>query len=102
MGSQFVDFNADGRIDYFTATFDGSPHVAYGTAEGFAEPVRILDKNGKRVMLDQFWDYDAKKWSRSGTANGQCTSALAFDWETVDLCDVVRWAAAAASGQDGS
>ena len=28
MGSQFVDFNADGRIDYVTATFDGSPDVA--------------------------------------------------------------------------
>ncbi len=65
MGSQFVDFNADGRIDFFTATFDGSPHVAYGTEDGFAEPVRILDKNGKRVMLDMFWDYDEKKWSNT-------------------------------------
>ena len=25
MGSQFVDFNADGHVDYLTATYDGEP-----------------------------------------------------------------------------
>ena len=41
MGSQFVDFNTDGHLDYITATFDGSPHVSYGSAEGFGAPERI-------------------------------------------------------------
>ena len=50
MGSQFVDFNADGHIDYLTATFDGSPHVAYGSPEGFGEPEHLKDKDGERVM----------------------------------------------------
>ena len=76
-----MDFDADGKTDYFTATFDGSPHVAYGTDDGFAEPVRLLDKNGKRIMLDAFWDYDAKKWADSGSQDGHCTSAVAFDWD---------------------
>ncbi len=81
MGSQFVDFNADGRIDYVTATFDGSPHVALGTADGFAEPERILDTSGRRVMLDQYWDYDAKQWKNTGGENRHCTSAVVFDWD---------------------
>ena len=76
-----MDFNADGRTDFFTATFDGSPHVAYGTEDGFAEPVRILDANGERVTLDQFWNYDSKKWDNRGTGDGHCTSAVAFDWD---------------------
>ncbi len=41
MGSQFVDFNADGHLDYLTATFDGSPHISYGGAKGFGTPERI-------------------------------------------------------------
>ena len=76
-----MDFNADGKVDYFTATFDGSPHVAYGTDDGCAEPGRLHDRSGKRVMLDQYWDYDEKEWANSGSDNGHCTSALAFDWD---------------------
>ncbi len=49
MGSQFVDLNADEHLDYLSATFDGSPHVAYGSAEGFAEPVRLKDKDGQVI-----------------------------------------------------
>ncbi|MBK8975430.1 MAG: VCBS repeat-containing protein [Planctomycetes bacterium] len=82
MGSQFVDLDADGRIDFFSATFDGSPHVAYGVDGGFAEPTHVLDRNGRRVLLDQYWDYDAKKWTNvGGGAEGHCISALLFDWD---------------------
>jgi hypothetical protein len=88
MGSQFVDLNADGHLDYLTATFDGSPHVAYGSKDGFTEPVRLKDANGKRIMLSSIWNYDSKKHENLGDAmpNGEarserCISALAFDWD---------------------
>ena len=88
MGSQFVDFNADGHLDYITATFDGSPHIAYGSAEGFAEPVRFKDVNGERLLISSIWNYDSKKHENLGRAmpdgkavSERCISALAFDWD---------------------
>ena len=82
MAPQFVDYNADGRIDIVTATFDGSPHVSLRGPEGFAEPERILDKKGERVMLAQFWNYKAEKWDNNdGQPKGHCTSAVVFDWD---------------------
>ncbi len=88
MGSQFVDINRDGHLDYLTATFDGSPHVAFGNAKGFAEPVRLKDRNGKRVVISSYWDYEKKKHDKTGRALGvseapreRCISALAFDWD---------------------
>jgi len=88
MGSQFVDFNADGHIDYITATFDGSPHVAYGSAEGFAEPVRLKDRNGERILISSIWNYETRKHENLGRAmpdgtarRERCISALAYDWD---------------------
>ncbi|MEZ6059803.1 MAG: FG-GAP-like repeat-containing protein [Planctomycetaceae bacterium] len=88
MAPQFVDFNADGHVDIFTATFDGSPHVAYGSKDGFDRPQRILDANGERVLLTQFWNYDTTKWDDTGrtisdNTDGQlhCVSSVAFDWD---------------------
>ena len=46
MGSQFVDLNADGRLDYLSATFDGSPHVSWGGEAGFAEPWPAVAADG--------------------------------------------------------
>ena len=88
MGSQFVDFNADGHIDYLSATFDGSPHVAFGTEQGFKEPVRLKDKAGERIIIGSLWNYETKKHESLGRsyADGEarserCISALAFDWD---------------------
>jgi len=82
MAPQFVDFDADGRTDIVTATFDGSPHVALAGKEGFAEPTRIHDANGNRVMLQQFWNYETEKWDKNADQpEGHCTSAVAFDWD---------------------
>jgi len=88
MGSQFVDFNADGHLDYITATFDGSPHVAYGSADGFGEPERIKDAQGERIVISSIWNYDSKKHENVGRSmpdgkavDERCISALAFDWD---------------------
>jgi len=88
MGSQFVDLNADGHLDYLSATFDGSPHVAWGAAEGFGEPDRLLDAEGRRVLISSIWNYESRKhenvaWAMpDGEARHErCISALAFDWD---------------------
>ncbi len=88
MGSQFVDFNADGHLDYITATFDGSPHVSYGSAEGFGTPERIKDAQGQRLLISSIWNYETKKHEDLGRAmpdgkarSERCISALAFDWD---------------------
>lgn len=82
MAPQFVDYNADGHIDIVTATYDGSPHVALGSKDGFGAPERVLDAGGKRVMLAQFWNYESSKWdSNAAQPKGHCTSAVAFDWD---------------------
>jgi hypothetical protein len=94
MAPQFVDFNADGITDIFTATFDGSPWVAYGSKDGFKQPEIIKDKNGKRVILSQFWDYDARKWTKDDRTGGaspgaHCISAVAFDWDNDGDFDLI-------------
>ena len=88
MGSQFVDFNSDGHLDYLSATFDGSPHISYGSKEGFAEPQRLKDAQGKRILISSIWNYESKKHENlgrsmpDGQARGErCISALAFDWD---------------------
>jgi hypothetical protein len=88
MGSQFVDLNADGHLDYISATFDGSPHVSYGSEDGFTTPERIKDANGNRLLVSSFWNYedeahqDTGRSMTDGKATGErCISALAFDWD---------------------
>src|SRR5262245_11580325 len=89
MSPQFVDFDGDGALDIVAGTFDGSPHVAYGSKEGFAQPVSILDAAGQRIVLNQFWNYESAKWDETRRCDvagssppiGQATSAVAFDWE---------------------
>jgi len=88
MGSQFVDLDADGHLDYLTATFDGSPHVSYGSTEGFGEPVRLLDSSGQRILISSIWDYEQEEHvdlahALSGELGQgtRCISALAYDWD---------------------
>jgi len=88
MGSQFVDLNADGHLDLLTATFDGSPHVAYGSAEGLGDPVHLKDAEGRRIIISSIWNNEKKTHENLGRAlpDGQarderCISALAFDWD---------------------
>jgi hypothetical protein len=88
MGSQFVDFNADGHRDYLTATFDGSPHIAYGSAQGFGTPERLKDAQGERILISSIWNYETSKHENLGRSmrdgkprDERCISALAFDWD---------------------
>jgi|GEM_PF-752458 len=88
MSPQFVDFNADGKTDIVAGIFDGSPHLARGSDKGFEQPTSILDREGSRIVLNAFWDFDAKKWNstkrcdplgHSGDQEGLLTSAVAMD-----------------------
>jgi hypothetical protein len=108
MSPQFVDFDADGRLDIVAGIFDGSPHLVRGTEKGWGTPEQILDKNGARIVLNAFWNFDTKKWdstnahdadtaaadaaaagaanaaatdgaARARSAEGHCTSAVAID-----------------------
>jgi hypothetical protein len=88
MGSQFVDLNADGHLDYLSATFDGSPHVSWGGDAGFAEPVRLVDGAGERLLVSSYWDYDEEAHLTTGRAmpdgkpaNLRGISAVAMDWD---------------------
>ena len=89
MSPQFVDFNADGHLDIVAGIFDGSPHVAYGDGKGWQQPVSILDKTGARIVMNDFWNFDTKKWDATKrcdpegveVVNGHLTSAWAADWD---------------------
>ena len=89
MSPQFVDFDADGRLDILAGTFAGSPFLARGSKDGWLPPEEILDAKGERILAGRFWNYDTKKWDETTrcdpqgvpVAKGHCTSAFAFDWD---------------------
>ena len=98
MSPQFVDFNADGQADIVAGIFDGSPHLARGTEKGFEQPTSILDREGARIVLNAFWNFDAKKWDSTkrcdpaGPAaekDGHITSAVAMDIDGDDDPDLL-------------
>ena len=43
MSPQFVDFDADGRTDIITATFEGTAFIVRGVDAGWAQPEHLLD-----------------------------------------------------------
>ena len=87
MSPQFVDFDADGHLDIVAGTFDGSPHLARGSSKGFAQPEPILDADGVRIAIHDFWNFDTSKWENTSRgdapgeppAKGHATSAIAVD-----------------------
>ena len=89
MSPQFVDFDADGRLDVVAGTYDGSPYVALRDAKGWKQPTQLLDAKGQRILLNAFWDYDAKKWEETHRCDpkgvslqkAHGTSAYAWDWD---------------------
>lgn len=98
MRPQFVDFNADGHVDIVAGTFRGSPFAAYGSPEGFRQPVDIRDRDGKDIVINDFWNHDEKKWDVTTRCNpkggeelpkGQLTSAFAFDYDNDGDFDLI-------------
>ena len=87
MSPQFVDVDDDGRLDLVAATYDGSPKWARGTAQGFEQPVHVLDRDGARIVMNQFWNFDTERWDTTercdpaGVQPGHLTSAWACDWD---------------------
>ncbi|MBL8756467.1 MAG: VCBS repeat-containing protein [Planctomycetes bacterium] len=88
MSPQFVDFDADGRLDIVAGIFDGSPHLVRGTEKGWGAPEQILDRDGQRIVFNKFWNFDTKKWDETKRCDpdghtpsqgGLLTSAVAFD-----------------------
>lgn len=86
MSPQFVDYDADGHLDIVAGIYDGSPYLVRGTPQGWAKPEQILDRNGARIVLNAFWNYDTRKWDQTNrhdaagaSGSGHATSALAFD-----------------------
>lgn len=97
MGSQFVDLNADGQLDYLSATFDGSPHVSWGSEAGFAEPERLLDGAGESVLVSYYYDFDIHKHLTTGRSmpdgkprNLRGISAVAMDWDGDGDFDLIQ------------
>ncbi|MGE0141997.1 MAG: FG-GAP-like repeat-containing protein [Planctomycetota bacterium] len=89
MSPQFVDYDSDGDLDIVAATFSGSPYVALRDDDGFATPQMILDRAGARIVGNQFWNYDTKKWDTTKRCNPMgttlpethVTSAWAVDYD---------------------
>ncbi len=75
MSPQFVDFDADGILDIVAGIFDGSPHLVRGSAKGWLTPETLLDRDGKRIALNQFWNFEAKKWDRTLAHDTKATLA---------------------------
>jgi len=53
-----VDYNDDGHMDIIAGGFGGQSYVAMGSADGFAAPMTIQDKNGNDVGLGQHYVYE--------------------------------------------
>ena len=82
-----MDFDHDGSVDIVAGIFDGSPHLARGTAKGFGLLEQITDPTGARIVLNMFWNFDQKHWDETksydveGAVHGHLTSAVAYDWD---------------------
>jgi hypothetical protein len=82
MSPHVVDFNSDGILDIVVGTYDGSPHLSLGSSGGFSKPEHILDSQGRRILMEAFWDYDAEpSGTWKNTDGDHCISAMAFDWD---------------------
>ena len=70
MSSQLVDMNADGYKDILVGSFSGVPQLILGNQDGYAQPIPILDGDGKTVLIQDFWNKDGHQADQQ-PANGR-------------------------------
>jgi hypothetical protein len=72
----------------------GVPFFIKGTADGFAAPVVLKDKEGGHLETGRFWDPDKKKHTDGkapeGARGDRAYAALAIDWDDDGDLDLLR------------
>ena len=88
MCPQLVDLNADGIDDLVMGTFEGVAFMIPGRTEGYGQPERVLDAEGRTILLSAFWNHDAEKWDNANRSpkgrrydKDHCISTVALDWD---------------------
>ena len=83
-----MDMNADGRMDFIAAIYEGVVFFVEGSAKGWKEPRRITDSQGRNVVLSLYYDRENNEYKNANRApKGQkdpgdhCVSASLFDWD---------------------
>jgi hypothetical protein len=88
MSSQFVDFNADGRLDFIAATYEGTVFLVEGSADGWGQPQHLKDSKGRNIVISLYYDMEDNEYRNANRSpEGQkdsgdhCVSATVFDWD---------------------
>jgi hypothetical protein len=80
-----VDLNRDGKMDLLTGSFDGGMYYLEGLDSfSFAEPKPVLDREGARILIGHYWDYEGREWTdlESSRFPGEhAVSAATVDWD---------------------
>lgn len=82
-----MDINADGYDDIIVGGHDGIAQVVYGSREGFKEAENILDRDGGRVTLSKYYEWNEVEGEKTGWRyrydgpKTHCTSVNAVDWD---------------------
>ena len=80
-----MDLNGDDKLDLITGSFDGGLYFIEGLGEGrFGEQQPIMDKKGARILISNYWDYDAKEWTKLETSQfpgEHAISTATVDWD---------------------
>jgi hypothetical protein len=80
-----ADFDGDGVDDMITGCFEGGSYLLSGLKpRGFAKATPVLDKDGARLRVGQYWDYDTKKWTGVPTSEFKeflGIAATPVDWD---------------------
>lgn len=75
-----MDLNADGKLDLVSGCFEGGVYVLFGEGDGkYAEPAKILDKEGTWLRLGQYWDGEASEWTNTTTSKYSSEHGIASD-----------------------
>ena len=89
-----MDFDGDGIQDIVSGGYMGVPFFIRGTAEGWANPIVLRDRENKHLETGRYWDPDSKKHSDGkipqGGSKDRAYAALAVDWDADGDLDLLR------------